>query len=323
MGAYISRRLLLAVPVLLLITILNFMFIHLSPGDPVLMMLPPEMIERGQLPSEERLAELRRRMGLDQPVPIQYVNWLKEIIRGNLGMSIKYRQPVSDLLATRIAPTVRLNAAALAVGLTIGLGVGILAAVKRYSLFDYISTVLAFVSLSVPNFFLGLVFIYVFALKLGWFPTSGMRTIGGSGGTLDLLRHLTLPALVIGLSSAASFVRYMRASLLEVLHLDFIQTARAKGASERAVVWLHGLRNALLPVITVVSLQLPTIIGGSVVVESLFNYPGMGSFAIEAVFAKDFPVIMAINLLTSILVLAANLLADIAYAVADPRIRYS
>lgn len=322
MGHYLLRRLLIALPILFLITVINFSFIHLSPGDPVMMLLPPDVIQSGGMPSVEELEAMRQRLGLDKPIPIQYFYWIGEVVQGNLGTSLGSRKAVAPLLAQRIMPTIKLMSLSLFISLLVGIGVGVLSAIRQYSIIDYTSTLLSFIAVSVPNFFLGLVFIYVFALKLRWLPTSGTQTSGIEPSFLDSLKYLVLPSLVLGLSSAAGLVRYTRSSLLEVLRLDYVTTARSKGLAERVVIFKHAFRNSLLPVITVISLALPNLFGGSVVIESIFNYSGMGSFAVEAVFAKDYPVIMAVNIVSSVLVLSANLLADVAYAAADPRIRY-
>lgn len=321
-GRYVLKRILIAVPVLLLITVINFAFIHISPGDPVMMMLPPDVIQSGGAPSAEVLAQMRERLGLDQPIYVQYFRWLGEMLQGNLGTSLGSRKAVAPLLAARILPTIKLMALSLTISLVVGIGVGVVSAVRQYSLIDYLSTFASFVAVSVPNFFLALIAVYIFALKLKWLPTSGTQTIGGNGGFLDTMKYITLPALVLGLSSAASLVRYTRSSLLEVMRMDYVTTARSKGLANRVVIFKHAFRNSLLPVITVVSLSLPNLFGGSVVIESVFNYSGMGSFAVEGVFAKDYPVIMAVNIVSSALVLCANLLADVAYAAVDPRIRY-
>jgi len=323
MLAYLFRRVLIALPILVLITVLNFMFIQLSPGDPVRMRIPPEMWESGLSVSDEWIEEQRELLGLNQPLPLQYVRWLGKILQGEFGTSLSMRREVAPLITSKLWPTIKLTGLGFLVSIVVGIGVGVLSAVKQYSFWDYAATLLSFVALSVPNFFLSLVFIYFFAIKLKWFPTGGMMTLGGQASIGDQLRHLMLPVMVLGLSGAASLVRYTRSAMLEVMRMDYITTARSKGLGDRKIILGHTFRNALLPVITVISLSLPSKISGAVIVEQIFSWPGMGSFAVQAAFSKDYPVLMALNLIIASLVLMTNLMADLAYAIADPRIRYS
>lgn len=321
MTRYLARRVILGIGTLIAITILNFAFIKLAPGDPVMMLIPDEMLTSGGQITEEWMEKQRVRLGLDKPVPVQYLVWMKEVLSGNLGRSLASKRPVGMLLRERVWPTIKLTGAALLVSILIGITVGVVSAVKRYSIIDYVATFLSFIAVSVPNYFLGLVLIYIFALKLKWLPPSGMMKLGADPSFKETVRYMTLPVLVMGLSGAASLVRYCRSSMLEVLKQDYVRTARAKGLPERTVRW-HAFRNGLLPVITVISLSMPHLFSGSVIVERIFNWPGIGSFAITGVFQRDYPVIMAVNLVVASLVLIANMLADMAYAIADPRIRY-
>ena len=325
MGPYLVRRTMIAVVVLFGITAINFSFITVSPGDPIRMMAFRQIEEDSsaiQIYTEEWIEQQRARLGLDQPLPIRYVRWLSALAQGNLGNSLIRGVPVADEIGGKIGATLRLTVAALILKLLIGLSVGILSALKHYSWTDYSATVLSFLALSVPNFFLGLVFVYVIALKLNWLPTSGLETLGVESNWIDKLQHIIMPAIVLGASGAATLVRYTRSSLLEVLKQDYVVVARAKGLSERVVIMRHALRNGLLPIITIVSLQIPVLFAGSVIVESVFAWPGLGTYAVRAVTEKDYAAIMAVNLIGAVLVLVANLIADIAYAVADPRIRY-
>ena len=324
MGSYLLRRVLLSLPVLLGITIINFTFIRLAPGDPVSMMIPPEVLESGgaQDLSPEWRHEMEGRLGLDLPLPVQYVAWVREIASGNFGRSISTGRAVLPEMSLRLWPTLKLMGTALLISIVLGVTAGVLAAGRPYSPFDYAASLLAMLGVSVPSFFQALLFIYVFSIVLQWLPTSGMSTLGIDASLWDSLTHLVMPAVVLGTSGAASLARYTRSSLLEVLRQDYITTARSKGLAERMVLARHALRNAILPVITVISLQLPHLFGGSVIIEQIFYWQGMGLLAIKAVLERDYPVIMAFNLLSAMLVLLANLLADIAYAVADPRIRY-
>jgi peptide/nickel transport system permease protein len=321
---YILNRLLIAIPVLIGITIFNFAFIHIAPGDPVTMMMPLNLAESTGatfVQTEEWRQEMRARLGLDQPLPVQYVRWMEQIVQGNLGRSIASGRPVRPEVMHRLRATLKLTGTALLISIVVGVSVGMLSAIKQYSFWDHAATFFSFFAVSVPGFFMALVFIDIFALKLKLLPTSGMSTLGAPPSIRDELVHLIMPATVLGLSGTAGLIRYTRSSLLEVLRQDYVVTARAKGLSERVVLLRHAFRNGLLPVITVISLHLPELFGGAVIIEQIFYWQGMGQFGVKAVFDRDYPVIMALNLITATLVLTANLLADITYAVVDPRIR--
>ena len=324
MSRYLLRRLLLSVPVIFGITLINFTFIRLAPGDPVSMMIPPELLETGgaQDLSPEWRQEMEARLGLDKPIPVQYVVWLGEIATGNFGRSISTGRAVLPELSLRLWPTLKLMGTALSISIVLGIVAGAISAMRPYSWFDYASSLFAMLGVSVPNFFQALLFIYVFSIVLHLLPTSGMATLGMPPSLWDSFVHLVMPAVVLGTSGAASIARYTRSSLLEVLRQDYVTTARSKGLAEKAIVLRHALRNGILPVITIISLQLPQLFGGSVIIEQIFYWQGMGLLAIKAVLERDYPVIMAFNLMSASMVLAANLLADLAYAVADPRIRY-
>jgi peptide/nickel transport system permease protein len=254
---------------------------------------------------------------------VRYVLWLKEVARGNLGFSYKDRQPINQKIRERIGPTLKLMGTALLLSLIIAVPLGVLSAIRQYSFLDYFATVSGFTAISIPSFFLSLAAIYIFALKLNWLPSSGMTTVGQPATFGDGAKHLILPALVLGLAEAAPLIRYTRSSMLEVIRQDYVTTARAKGLREGAVIWRHALRNALIPLVTIIALNLPRLLGGTVIIEAIFAWPGMGTLAITAVQARDYPVIMAINLITAFLILGSNLLADVIYAVIDPRIKYS
>lgn len=321
MAQYLVRRVGIGLLTLWIITVLNFAFIKMAPGDPVMLLIPQETVTEGQI-TQEWIEEQRKRLGLDRPIPVQYLIWLKEISTGNMGRSLLSRRSVAPMVRERVGPTLRLTLTALALSMVIGISVGVFSAIRRYSLLDYTATFLSFIAVSIPNFFLALVMVYLFALKLGWLPTSGMYAMGREPTVLNQVKHLILPATVLGLSAAGSLVRYSRSSMLEVMRMDYVTTARAKGLPQWKVYW-HAFRNGLLPIITVISLSLPHTFGGSVIIEQIFTWPGMGTFAIQAVFRRDYPVIMAVNLVIATLVLVANLVADVAYSIADPRIRYS
>lgn len=318
MYAWLARRLLISIPVLLGITVLGFVFVRLAPGDPVRMMVNPEYMAGG---AEEYIAQRRAELGLDKPLPIQYVAWLSEVARGNLGYSFFDRRPVGDIIKERVIPTVELMGTALLLALAIGVPLGLLAAIKQYSVLDYSTAIISLATISTPSFFLGLAAIYILSLKLNLLPTSGMFTAGAQRSVGDDLHHLILPAAILGLNLAGPFARYARSSLLEVIRQDYLTTARAKGLRDNLVIRRHALPNALIPLITVVAIQVPALFAGAVVVEQIFSWPGMGQMALASITQRDYPVLTGFILIIAVLVLTCNLLADLAYAVVDPRIR--
>ena len=320
MATYLLRRLAISVPVLLGITLVVYVVISLAPGDPVDAMINPEMAAS----MGPGFMDLKREeLGLNQPILVRYVIWLKEVSQGNLGYSFMDRQSIAGKIGERIWPTLRLMLAAQLIAIVIAVPVGVLSAIKQYSLLDYGATILGFTAISIPSFLLSLAGIYLFALKIPILPSAGMVTVGGDPTIADALWHLILPALVLGLAEAAPLIRYTRSSMLEVIRQDYVRTAQAKGLRERTVIYEHALRNALIPLVTVIALNLPRLLGGTVIVEAVFAWPGMGTLAITAVRGRDYPVIMAINLMSAVMILASNLLADLIYAVIDPRIKYS
>lgn len=320
MGAYLVRRLAISVPVLLGITLAVYVIISLAPGDPVDALVNPEAV--AALGPDFR-EQQREALGLNQPIIVRYAIWLKEAARGNLGYSFMDRQSISAKIGERLAPTLGLMLTAQIIAILIAVPLGVLSAIKQYSLIDYTTTVLGFAAISVPSFFLGLAGIYAFALKIPILPAAGMQTVGQPVSLSDFLWHLILPALVLGLAEAAPLIRYTRSSMLEVIHQEYIRVARGKGLRETTVMYQHALRNALSPLITVIALGLPRLLGGAVIVESVFAWPGIGTLALTAVQARDYPVIMAINLISAVTILLSNLFADVLYAVIDPRIKYS
>lgn len=320
MGRYILRRIVISIPVLLGITMVTYLIINLAPGDPISAMLDPEQIASL---GPEWVAQQRAQLGLNDPLPVRYVLWLRQVGEGNLGFSYNDRLPVTSKIQERIWPTAKLMLTVEVISLLVAIPLGVVSAVKQYSLTDYIATVFGFTAVSIPAFFLALAAIFVFSVKFRWLPAAGMATIGRPPSFVDSLKHLVLPAMVLGLSHAAPMIRYTRSSMLETTRQDYMRTARAKGVSELFVLYRHGLRNALIPLVTVVALDLPKLIGGTVIIETVFAWPGMGSMAIEAVRSRDYPVIMAINLVSAVLILSSNLLADVMYAFIDPRIKYS
>jgi peptide/nickel transport system permease protein len=270
--------------------------------------------------SQAELSRIAEQMGLNRPIPAQYWEWFTRLLTGDWGHSYRDGQPVMAVISSHLWATLELMGASSFVAILIGIWVGVLGAIKRYSLFDYLATVGAMIALSIPTFWFGLITIYIFSVKLEWLPSGNMYTIG-DGSLLDYLYHLIAPAFVLGLVTVALWSRYMRSSMLDVIHQDYIRTARAKGVPERVILMHHAMRNALLPMITIGGLELPTLLSGALVTETVFTWPGMGRLFLDSLSYRDYPVVMGILMLSAVLVLIGNMLADILYAVSDPRIR--
>ena len=314
MWKYVLKKILLAIPVLLGITVIDYLIMSAA-GSPLSMMVGPRV-------SEGAVAARAAQWGLDQPVYVQYWNWLLEVLHGNLGYSYKSHLPVADMIAGHLGPTLLLMGTSMILGLLLAVPAGIYSAVHRYQKRDYAVVSASFVFSSVPGFFLSLILIFFFTVRLGWLPSSGMYTPGTGGDAWDVIRHLIMPALVLAVGVAGGNIRYIRSAVLEILEMDYLRTARAKGMGRRIVIRKHALRNALLPIVTVIGMQIPTLFGGAVIVEQLFSWPGLGLITMNAVLQRDYPVIMGVCLLSAIVVLAANLLTDIVYALVDPTIKY-
>lgn len=310
MIAYILRRLLVLIPVVIGVSIIIFFLMHIS-GDPVRLMYGPNV-------PKEKVLEKRIELGLDQPLYVQYWRWFSQIAQGRMGYSIHLHEPVSSLIKNRITATLELTLVALFFTLIFSIPLGVVSAVKRYTVFDHIGRVFATFWLSMPYFWLGLIFILIVGVQLRWLPISGR---GGPVWTLEGLKYILLPALTLGLPPMALFTRLVRSSMLEVINEDYIRTARSKGVRESVVIFHHALRNALIPVVTLLGLRIPWLFGGAVITETVFSWPGMGRLLVEAVTQRDYPVVQGIVMMLSILVLLSNLLADISYAYIDPRIR--
>lgn len=306
MRTYLLRRILLTLPTVWGVVTLVFLLIHLIPGDPVEIML-------GELALPADRQALRSEMGLDRPVFEQYGHFLLGLCRGDLGQSLHQREPVSRLILDRYPATLQLTFAAMAISLLIALPAGILSGIRQYSLWDHSTMFLALLGVSMPNFWLGPLLILVFSIQLGWFPVSGR---GGLG-------HLVLPALTLGASMAAIVARMTRSSILEVLREDYVVTARAKGLPERKVILKHVLRNAMLPVLTIVGLQFGALLAGSIITETIFSWPGLGTLLIQSIQTRDYPLVQGCVLVISLSYVLVNLLTDLLYAVVDPRIRYT
>ena len=325
MGWYVIKRLLQAIPLLIGIATVTFFIVHIAPGDP----MDVYMEKQYRKEVDPQVIELlRRKYGLDQPLPVQYAKWIGNLARGDLGESFRYRRPVVSLIAERIPYTLQLTVLALLFDALIGITLGILSAVKQYSTVDKVITLGSLVLYSIPGFWLAVMLVLVFSVNLGWLPTSQTRSLdyellSWSGKVLDRLWHLVLPVFVLGVASAAGTARYMRNRLLEVLSEEYIVAARARGLSERVVVLKHALRNALIPIITLYGLALPFLLGGAVLIEKVFAWPGMGLLAVEAIEARDYPIILATSMIAAILVVLGNLLADVVYALVDPRVSFN
>lgn len=320
MTQYIARRLVIAIPMLILITLVNFVMQNLAPGDPLNYLVPVTMRAEMQM-NEDDIQALRVKFGLDKPIVVRYFLWMKEVFRGNLGYSIIERRDVSDLLAKRLPNTLELTILAFILSNFWATLAGIIAALKQYSVTDYVLTVISFTLSGIPQFFTGLVFILIFAVQLRWLPLAGIRTANIPFNLWDHVKHLIMPVLVLSLP-AASLLRQARSAMLEEMNKDYATVARSKGLAERTINFRHVLRNAMLPLVTLFGLQLPALIGGSVIVETIFAWPGMGKLSVDSAVMKDYSTLMAITSITAIMVLGANLITDISYAWVDPRIRY-
>ncbi len=303
---YLIRRLILMIPVVIGMTVIVFLILHLAPGDPVDLIVGPNV-------TPEVYENIRRRLGLDQPLIIQYLKFMKSVIKGDLGVSILQERPVIELILERLPVTLQIGFAGFLITFVIAIPTGILAAVNRNTIIDYSCMTGAMLGISLPTFWFGLLLMYFFAYKMRLFPISGYGS----------LKHLVLPAFALGLTNAAITARMVRSSMLEVLRQDYIRTARSKGLAERVVIYQHALKNAMIPIITLMGLRLGWIIGGSVMLEIVFSIPGLGRLIVESILSRDYPVVQGSMIVLTSSIILANILADILYAVVDPRIRYN
>lgn len=322
MSAYLLRRLLQMIPTLIGISLIAFLIVKATPGDQTMVYVDPNRPP----PSAEDLARIREDLGLDQPLHIQYVRWLGDVVTGDLGFSLSGRRAVSDEIIDRLPATLLLGSTALILSIVVAIPIGIFSAVRRYTVPDYIITTLSFIGLSLPGFFLALILMQIFSVNLRWLPTTGIRNVRenyeGMQAVMDTARHLILPAIALSAASIARWVRYQRSAIIEVLDQDYIRTARAKGLRERTTLVSHALRNALLPMVTLIGLSISQLVSGSFVIEFVFGWPGLGLLGVNAALRRDFPVIMGVTMLTATFVVVGNFVTDIAYAYIDPRIRY-
>ena len=313
---YFVKRLLLAIPTFFGITILVYFLASLAPGSPLSAFMQDPKI------SAEELARLEVSLGLDKPVYVQYWHWLVNFLHGDFGYSFSGNRPVWDMIMDRLGATLLLAGCSIILSLLVAVPLGVLAASKPKSKRDYGSSVFSMIMMATPNFFLGLILIYFIAVKFKWLPSSGMYDSTGAKTTASLIRHMILPCIVLSCQQIGNWMRHMRSGLLEVLMDDYIRTARAKGLGKWQVIWKHGFKNAFIPVLTVIGMSIPTLVGGAVVTEQLFGWQGLGSLMITAINARDYPVIMGATVVISVIVLVVNILTDIAYGMMDPRISY-
>jgi peptide/nickel transport system permease protein len=326
MNRYILRRILQTLPVLLGITIITFTFTELAPGDAVSAMIIGDVADPSSSGNLSNAETLRKIYGLDQPAPVRYVKWMGGLAQGSLGIRIRSRIPVAEEIARRLPATLQLMLTAMAISIVLGIPLGVLSALKQYTWFDYAMTTSVFAAISIPGFFAAIIAIYIFAIKLGWFPTTGYSTVGREfgfwDGLLDRLRYLALPSIVLGLESTAGIMRYTRSSVLEVMRREYVVTARSKGLPNHTVIFRHILRNALLTVVTLIGLRLPSLFGGAIIIETIFNWPGMGILYLDGVETRDYPLIMGMVLVSATVIVISNLITDLVYGTLDPRIRY-
>ncbi|QNO15692.1 ABC transporter permease [Alkalicella caledoniensis] len=323
MKTYLIRRLLQMIPLFFGITIVSFSIVHLAPGSPVDLLAGDPNI------TPEDIARMEEALGLNRPIHIRYFEWVGDMVKGDFGNSFRQGKAVSALILERLPNTMILNIFALLISLSVSIPVGIFSAIRQYSLADYLATFLAFFGVAMPNFWLALLLLYLFWVRLQILPGSGRGTYGWTVESvgwhwyfIDRAKHMILPVFVLSVSTMASFTRFVRTSMLQVIREDYVRTARAKGLSERVVIYKHALRNAMIPLVTILAMSIPGLIGGSVVIEQIFSWPGVGSLSFNSVMGRDYNVVMAFNTITAMLTLVFMLLADIAYVAVDPRIRF-
>lgn len=320
MKNYIIRRIIQMIPVLIGILFILFFILEQAPGTPVSHMMNPKM-------TPEQKAELLQKLGLDTPWYERFVNWIGEAMHGNLGYSINHKKPVTEVMGNYVGPTLLLALISLLISVIIGIPAGVISATKQYTVIDNVLTVVSFIGVSIPSFFFGLLLLKNFAVDIQLFPLFGLKdpllmSTNPIDKALDMAWHLVLPSIVLGLGSTATFMRYTRSSMLEVIRQDYIRTARAKGLKEKTVIYRHAFRNAIIPIITLFGFWIPSLLSGAVVTETIFGLPGLGKISVEASFTRNYPLILGINAMLAILTLIGALVADILYAIADPRIRY-
>lgn len=314
MWEFLARRVGQSLLALFLVSVVSFALIHAAPGGPITMMEAPNV-------SQAALQQKIKNLGLDQPIPVQYVKWLGRMVTGDFGDTFAWNQPVANQLWPSLKNTLILMSVAFVIEKLISIPWGIMTSTKPYGISDNLAAVIGYIGFALPTFWFGMLMQMLFASKLGWLPLSDMRTIGAENSTLDLIRHMVLPVFTLTIGSLAGYLKYTRSSMMEVLSQDYVRTARAKGVVERKVVFKHALRNALIPIITLLGLELSSLVTGAALTERVFNWPGMGRLFVEYAFGREYNGLMAITVLTAAVVILGNLLADILYAVVDPRVR--
>ncbi len=320
MRQFLIRRILQSLPIIAGVLVLTFFFANLMPGDPLAMYVNPEF-------SPELRAQMAVRFGLNDPLPTRFFKWSKNFLCGDFGISYTHNRPVRDIILEAIPHTLLLSSISLVVAVVTGVFLGTISALKRYSGLDYVITILSLFIYAMPTFWLAIMLVTVFSLKLGWLPPSNVMSIDAENLNLlaylwDRLKHLIMPVIIMGVGTAAAKARYMRSSLLEVVRQDYIRTARAKGLPEYLVIGKHALRNALIPIITLIGISVPALLEGSLVVEVIFAWPGMGQLVVNSIFNRDYPLVMAVTFISAVMVILGNLLADLAYSWVDPRIHF-
>lgn len=319
MKKYIFKRLIQTIPVLIGISIIVFILVKLQPGDPFSSMMDPNL-------SQEMKQQMLEKLGYNDPLPIQYIKWLLRAFKGDLGYSIQFKEPVLSVIGSRIGNTVILSISSMILSVLIAIPSGAISATRQNTKTDYIITIFAFIGLSIPSFFFGMLLIKIFSVDLGLLPISGMITTGinldGWALTIDIAKHMLLPMIVLALMNTASLMRYTRSDMIDILKTDYIRTARAKGVRRKIIVYQHALKNELLPLITVVTMQIPSLLSGALLTETIFVWPGIGRLNYNAVISRDYPLIMGIVMMVAVISLLSNLLADILYAVVDKRVEF-
>ncbi len=314
MRKFLVKRFLVLIPIFFGVTFLVFLLSNLAPGLPVDAMITPDM-------NEEQIKDMAVRMGLDQPIIVQYGKWLGRMVRGDFGYSYRTKGAVIGVIGERIGPTLLLTGIVLILSVIIGVLLGVIAACRPYTFWDYLASGISFVGSGVPSFFLALVLIYLLSVKLRWLPTGGMYTNASMQNLADLTKHMILPTTVLTMSISGGYIRQTRSAMLEVMGEEYIKMARARGIKERTVLLRHALRNAMLPIVTSIGMSVPFLVGGSVITEQVFGWPGMGSLMVISISYRDYPVIMGITVYITIAVLIVNVMVDIIYSLFDPKIR--
>jgi peptide/nickel transport system permease protein len=315
----IAVRLLHSLLVLAVVSVGSFALMRYTPGDPVAALVGEQTRTR----SPEDLARIRRNLGLDDPVYVQYGRWLKNALRGDLGYSLGLRRPVTTLIGERLVPSFTLLGISLLLSIALGVSFGILSALRRYTAFDYAVTIFSFIGNSMPQVWIGLMLIFLFALKLDWLPAGGMTTLGSKGGGfIDRVTHLLLPVATLTMTNLVVWTRYQRTSLIDVLGQDYVRVARAKGLRERTVLLRHAWRNSLLPIVTLLGNSVVFLVEGAYIVETIFSWPGLGRLGVDAILKRDYPLVMGVAILSSLFIITGNLLADLAYGLLNPRLRH-